>query len=434
MSKRLGITLTDQVLSSASNFLVVVAVARVTGVDGFGAFTLAFLAYQLALGVLRAGAGDVLLIRSTEPDASHEADARQALGFVLAAALAAAALTGLGGALAGGPMRAPLLAIAVALVPSLLQDCYRYVFFASSRPYGAVAIDSAWLAAQLAGFALAATGALPESTAAIVLIWGAGATLSCACGTLLSGVLPALDALAWVRAARHRIGGLMADFMLLTGIVYLGFALLPLVGSLATVAALRGAQFLFNPLLSFLASVRVVALPVLARHLRDGASSYRGTALRISAALSGLTIAYSAAALVLPDSIGTAILGDTWGSVTPILVPTAIGVLAGTVSYPAMEALRALGGAQRLLLTRGVTATTTVGAMLAGTAAAGAGGGAYGAAAARLGATLVWQLSLRAALTDRMDSSGKDVLSPHGNREAEDELIVIDGDLGGTRL
>jgi O-antigen/teichoic acid export membrane protein len=405
MSRRLGIVLADQVLSSASNFLVVIAVARVAGVDAFGAFMLAFLVYQLMLGVLRAGAGDVLLIRSADREAPRESDPGHALGFVLATAVPAAMLTGLSGALIGGQMRAPLIAIAIVLTPSLLQDCYRYVFFAASRPRAAVLIDSTWLAAQLGGFGLAAAGVLPGTTTSLVLIWGTGATLSCACGALFSRTLPSLDVLAWVRAARHRVGGLVADFMLLTGVTYLGFALLPLVSSLSTIAALRGAQFLFNPLLAVFTSVRVVALPILAERLREGGASYRGTALRMGAALSVLTITYSAVVLLLPESVGVQILGESWTAVQSILVPTALAALAGAVSYPAAEALRALGGARRLLATRAVGATAAVGAMLAGAAAGGASGGAIGAAIARWGAAVGWQISLRAALADRLPGS-----------------------------
>lgn len=401
MSRRLGITLTDQVVSSASNFLVVLAVARVADIDEFGAFSLAYLVYQVALGVLRAGAGDVLLIRSAEADGARTADPRQALGFVLLAAVPVALLTGLAGLLAGGPMRGPLLAIAIVLVPCLLQDGYRYVLFARSRPRGAVLIDAIWLTAQLAGFALAAVGALPETGQALVLIWGAGAALSCLGGAALTETLPRPGALAWVREGRGQVGGLMADFMLLTGTSYLGFALVPLVAGLSTVAALRGAQFLFNPFVALLAGIRIVALPALTRRLADRASPFHSLALRMGAALSAAFVAYAAVVLLLPDSAGEQLLGESWQPVSEILPWIALAFLARTVVYPATESVRVLGDARSLLVTRAAASAVTVACLVVGAALGGATGGAIGMCAAFWGAGMFWFVALRVSLARR---------------------------------
>jgi O-antigen/teichoic acid export membrane protein len=428
LTRRLGITLADQAISSASNFLVVLAVARVSGVSGFGAFTLAFLAYQLALGSLRAGAGDVLLIRSAEVARSRDADARQALGFVLAAAAPAAAITCAVGALVGDELGGSLLAIGIVLIPTLLEDCYRYVLFAASRPRSAVVIDSVWLIAQLGGFALASQGALPNDPSALILVWGAGATIACACGGVLAGFPPALGALAWIRAAPHRVGGLMADFMLLTGTSYLGFALVPLVASLSTVAALRGALLLFNPLAAFLTSVRVVALPALTRGLVDGKARYRSVSIRLSAGLALVTVVYSAVVLAIPDGVGKQILGRSWLAASAILLPVSVAYLARAISYPATEALRALGDARRLIATRAACAAAIVFSLVVGAAVSGATGAAVGLAGVYWATAAFWQLSLRGSLARREGSVPLPSHALTADEETEEELIALDGD------
>lgn len=429
LKRRLATTLADQVVSSASNFLVVLAVARISTVAGFGAFSLAFLVSQMALGLMRAGGGDVLLIRSSETGSPPDRDPHRALSFVFAFALAVAAGMAVIGTLVGGEVSAPLTAIAVVLVPVLLEDCYRYVFFAHSSPHKAIVIDTVWLLAQLLGFVLASEGVVPQTPAALILIWGAGAALACLCAAAMARVAPGIDAPAWVRAARHRVAGLMADFMLLTGTSYLGVTLIPLVASLPVVAALRGAQFLFNPFVALLASVRVVALPVLARQLAQGSSAaYRRTSLSMSGALSVLAIAYASAVLLLPNSVGVQLLGDSWSSVSAILLPISLAYLGQAVTYPAIEGLRALGSSRRLLATRATGAIVTVACMVTGAALYGAEGGAIGICAARWGLALLWQVSLRAALARRPEIAPAPAAALTEDREVEEELIVLDGE------
>jgi O-antigen/teichoic acid export membrane protein len=427
VTPRFGITLADQIVSSASNLLVVLAVARISGIAEFGAFSLAFLVYQMALGLMRAGAGDVLLIRSATVE-SLDQDPHRALSFVLVFAVPVAAATGIAGLLADGAFGKLLTMVAIVLVPVLLEDCYRYVFFARSSPRNAIVIDTVWLLTQLTGFVLAAAGTLPETTAGLMLIWGASAGLACLCGAALAKVLPGLNGVAWVRAARHRVVGLMTDFMLLSGTTYVGFGLIPLVGSLSTVAALRGALLLFNPLLAFLTSIRVIALPTLTRRLAEGPWSYRGFALRLSAALSGLAIVYASIILLLPDSVGIQLLGNSWHSVNAILLPVSLAYLAGAVSYPAMEGLRALGNARRLIATRAAGAVLMVVGLIAGSALSGAMGGAIGMCAARWGTALLWQMSLRASLVAQPASVKAEPVMLAEDVEVEEELILLDGE------
>lgn len=399
MRRRLPTTLADQILSSASNFLVVVAVARVSGIAEFGAFSLIFLIYQMALGLMRAGAGDVLLIRSSTAETQRAGDPHHALSFVLAFAVPAAAATGaVGVLLAGGPHGELMIAIAIVLVPALLQDCYRYIFFARSQPQRAVVIDTVWLVAQLGGFALAAIAVLPETPSALILIWGSAAALSCLCGASLARVVPGLTGMSWLRMARHRAAGLMADFMLLTGVGYIGLALIPLVANLPTMAALRGARFLFNPFLASLTGIRVIALPTLTRRIARGKQHYYRAARLLGGTLVTVAVVYSAILLLLPDSIGAQLLGDSWTSVSAILVPVALAYMAQAVAYSAVEGLRVVGSASRLLTTRAIGSTLTIGLMLAGAATSGAMGGAIGMCVGRWSIALLWQVSLRKAL------------------------------------
>ena len=61
--RRLGWGVGDQAVSSASNFVLGVVVARSLGPEGFGAFSLAYLTYAFVLNAMRGVATDPLVVR-----------------------------------------------------------------------------------------------------------------------------------------------------------------------------------------------------------------------------------------------------------------------------------------------------------------------------------------------------------------------------------
>src|SRR3954451_24164252 len=85
---RAGWGLSDQAVSSLTNFMLGVLIVRTVGVEEFGAFTLAFTAYLLVMSICRAYPMQPLAIRySAADDASFRIAASAAVGSVLGVSL-----------------------------------------------------------------------------------------------------------------------------------------------------------------------------------------------------------------------------------------------------------------------------------------------------------------------------------------------------------
>src|ERR671919_314924 len=255
----LGWTGLDQLLSSVSNVVVSLAVARAAGVDGLGAYPVAFAVPIVVLGFQRALITEPLLaIPASEGPDGHP---RRALGAVAMLAVGSATALVLGGLLSN---RSELVALAAVIAFVCLQDAYRYVLFRRRRAHLAAVIDAVWLIASVAGWPLI-TSRGTATTA--VLVWGIGAGLSALLGARIAGVLPSPGRAAirwWSREARP-LGG----FLALTSIVYAVGGQVTVLG-LATVLGegalgeLRAAQILFGPIALATTAISFFALPRLA--------------------------------------------------------------------------------------------------------------------------------------------------------------------------
>ena len=63
MMVRFGWGLADQLLSSATNFLLAVLIARTVGARDLGAFSVAYATFTFSLGAVRAIAAELLVVR-----------------------------------------------------------------------------------------------------------------------------------------------------------------------------------------------------------------------------------------------------------------------------------------------------------------------------------------------------------------------------------
>ena len=135
---RLGWGVVDQAVSSLTNFAVSIYVVHVLGVVQFGAFSLAYVTYAFALTASRGLATDPLMVRFSGTDLPtwKHAVARctgtaAVVGFAIGACLLTASI------LLGGAVRGAFLALGLTLPGLLLQDSWRYSFFAldaAARP------------------------------------------------------------------------------------------------------------------------------------------------------------------------------------------------------------------------------------------------------------------------------------------------------------
>jgi O-antigen/teichoic acid export membrane protein len=139
-------------------------------------------------------------------------------------------------------------------------------------------------------------------------------------------------------------------------------------------AALRGAGTLLGPLSVVMAAVPLAVVPDTSRSERGSEATWAALR-RIGWMLSGLALTVGLVAAVLPDSLGTVLLGATWTVAAPLLPITGLeyaGLAWVSVTY---TLLRALGRSSALLKARCVHSALSLGlaltaAALWGTAAA----------------------------------------------------------------
>jgi O-antigen/teichoic acid export membrane protein len=396
--QRFGWGLADQVFSSLTNFALTFLVARSVDAAGFGVFAIAFAVYLTALGIGRAALTSPLAIRySDRPEAWRDATGAAAGGaLVLGAGLGV--LCAVAGWLLDGQLEGALVALGVALPALLLQDVWRYAFFASARGSRAFVNDLVWAAALLPLMAaLSASGA--DHVAVFVAAWGVTAAVAAAIGAVQARTLPRPSrAIGWWREHRDLSDWFVGEFAAIRGSVQLANLGIAAFLGLGAVGALRAGNVLMGPVNTVLMGLVLVAVPEGVRLLADP-GRLRRVMLLISGGLALLALVWGALLLLVPDSVGVELLGATWEPTQAILVPLTlrVGLAAAAVGFT--SGLRSLAAARetfraRLFVTALGLAGVFGGALIGRSAA----GVAWGDAISNGVALLVWWRAFGGAL------------------------------------
>ena len=348
LAGRAGWNMVDQLLSSLSNFVLSVLVARALTTSGYGAFALSFSLYAYALTLSRLLSQPLMIRYSGAAKEGFAAGAGQAGGAALVLGGLAGGAMLVVGLLLRGTVGWSIATVGVLLPGLLLQDCYRVAFFASGRPAAAAASDALWGVAQLAGVgAIIALGlGGPE---AYLLAWGLAGWLGAAWAAVASGFRPAPgQAMHWVRTHADLTRYSVTEVVVISGANQLTLVLLAAIGGLAVVGTLRGAQVLTAPATILTLSAMAFAVPELARRPALSGPRLVRAGLAISAVVVGLLSVWGALLLLLPDGIGRMILGETWGPTRAILVPSVIAMLVGIASLGPSAGVYAKGAVRVL--------------------------------------------------------------------------------------
>ena len=232
MPVRVGVTALDQGVASISNFAVGVAVARVAGVTGLGAFALVYAAWLFVVAVHRALVTDPMAIEGDlrKPDAAGHVRsglaAELSLGLVAAAAFVA---LGIFLVLFGQrPFGIDFLVLAPWLPFLLAQDYWRWVGFMTAQPGKTLANDVLYDVVQFSGFALL-IGLGVRSSALAISVWGVGAVAGAVFGLVQFSVRPALrggygrlrlrlDVSKWLVGSNAASWGVSQSYIPLVGI------------------------------------------------------------------------------------------------------------------------------------------------------------------------------------------------------------------------
>ena len=405
-ARRFGWGVADQAISSLTNFLLAVVIARALGPTEFGAFNLAFTAYLVSMGVSRALTTEPLAVRfSTCSEREWRTGVTEATGTAAVVAFVSGAACLLVGALAEGPISDAFVPLGVVMPGLLLQDCWRLAFFPANKGKAAFTNDLIWGVVLFAALLVVVTRA--ENVLAWgTFVWGLSAGVAAAAGAFHSRALPRIAGVSrWWRAQRDLASRFVLQSVVYASagqFVYWGIAA---VAGLAAVGALRAGLILLGPLNMVFTGLALVAVPEGARMLLEGTTRLRRLCRDLSVFLGLIALGWGMVAFFLPSSIGTAVLGANWEAGHDVIVPLTVMMTSIGIATGPMTGLRALGAANSILQVGIVVAVLNLAGALVGTYLDGAFGAACGMGFANAaGAFAGWRELDRAARRKESES------------------------------
>jgi O-antigen/teichoic acid export membrane protein len=310
-------------------------------------------------------------------------------------------------------------------MPFLLwQDATRYVFFARRVPAFALASDALWLLLEGAG----AVAVLHERWGSLdvwIAVWVVSAAITATVTAQAASLWPMLRGLrSWAARVGRTSSQLLGDFLFTTGGQQVTVFLLPVVGGLSVLGALKAAQVATGPLNVSMTAVGVLAIPAIAALTAEqklGAARRR--AFHVAAFGCTLGLVFAGAAAVVPERWGHILFGASWLKAPYLIEFVALQVAFVGLIQGAVVLLRGTRNTRRGLLVRIIVTPLNVSAPLVGAALGGTRGLGYALVLATLVAAAVWWVAaLRATRSSRTSAT---VGTPAG-------LASVQAQPGGT--
>jgi O-antigen/teichoic acid export membrane protein len=413
LAGRAGWGIADQALSSLTNFALGIVVARSSTVEAFGAFSLAFSTYLLFMSASRALASEPLVIRySGVTSAEWRRGTAAATGISLVVGIIGGLLSVGFGFIAGPELGGSFIALGVVLPGLLVQDVWRFAFFAARQGRAAFLNDLVWAIALVPSVALVVMQTAGDP-GGFVTAWGASAAVAGLFGIWQAGTSPRPDRTrAWLDEHRAIAPRFLAEFLIQTGTIQLAVWAIGAVAGLAAVGIIRAAHLLLGATHIISYGIQLVATPEAARL---AAGDHRRV-LRLSASvgigLAALAVTTGIVVMVLPDDIGRLLLGDLWAPALTVVPPITIGTAAAGLVAGATVGLRGLAAARRSLRARIASSSLLLAFYVTGAAVGGAVGAAWGAAASSVTGAAIWWRQLGVAVAEfTATASGDDAMT-----------------------
>jgi O-antigen/teichoic acid export membrane protein len=396
--QRLSWGVADQGMWSLSNFAVNIYIARCLGAVQYGAFALAYVTCGFALNASRGLATDPLLVRFSGTNLPTWRRAiTKCTGTAATVGLTSGTIILAVASLLSGTTRLAFLALGLTMPGLMLQDSWRYSFFALGRGGQAFLNDTVWTVTLIPALVLLRkTG--HADVFWFVFAWGATAGIGAVMGLFQARTVPQLSG-SWEWLSRHRDLGprYMAEGTASSASGQLRSYGVGLILGLAAVGYIQAATTLMGPFMVIYFGMGLVALPEAARILRRSPRRLPIFCLLLSAGLAIMALAWGVILLVaLPRGLGHLMLGKIWKPTYPLVLPATIGVIGSCSGTGAGTGLHALGAAKRSLR---VMLITTAAAGLLSIAGAAVGGPTWAmagfAAGSWVGVFITWrQLSV----------------------------------------
>ncbi|NMM88407.1 hypothetical protein B2J88_29335 [Rhodococcus sp. SRB_17] len=363
--RRVGWSLSSQIASNGSNFLLTVLVARAVSAADLGLFAILMAVNGLVVGIVRGFTSEPMTFG--EESVSHYEGVRRHNAVVGSSALLAGAVSLLLlpviGLITGNWILAATFTVAGALVGA--QDAIRFVLVSTQRSRNALVLECVWIAVQLPLIWLTYDR---HSVAWLVLCWTIGALCSVVYGIwCLRLSFSWRDCVSWIRDS-FRIGLVYAfDYLLGGGIAQLVTFLVAAIAGLGAAGEYRGAQMLLMPLSILTLGLTFALSPEVAR--MAGRSEFRR--LRSVPAMYATLIAVSGLVCVgtlslLPSSVMTGLLGDAAPGASALLPSVALATCLVSMGVGPGLVLRAIGKVKEAFVLKSVTAPMSIGAVIVG--------------------------------------------------------------------
>lgn len=401
-SYRLSWGIADQGMSTLTNFLLSIFVVRTLGAAQFGAFSLAYVTYGFANNASRGLSIEPLLIRFSGTDLpTWRRATADCTGTALLVGLVAGGCAAGAGLLIGGTTGLAFLALGLTLPGLMLQDSWRYAFFALGRGHHSFINDTIWALVQVPLLVFLKTNG-HANVFWFVFAWGMAAAAGAVVGMLQARVIPSLTgAVKWLvqhrdlgpRYLAENTGGNAADSVRSYSASY--------ILGLSAVGHIQAANVLMGPFKVIFYGLGMVTIPEASRLLHRSPRRLPQFCAAVSMGLTLLVLAWGTVLLVaLPRGLGHLVLGSTWRPAYPLVLPTALAMTAMCATTGAGIGMHALGAARRSLRAMILTSVLVMGAAVLGAETAGALGMVSFAAVASVTGGLASWWQLRQALLE----------------------------------
>jgi O-antigen/teichoic acid export membrane protein len=385
----------DQAVSSGTNFLLTILVARSVSAPEFGAFAIGMSVYLVCLTLGRSAVSETVVLGLGRAEGFIATEAAAGLRATLVLSAGASSIVACAAALvpdAGASLI--LLVLAIGLPGLLVQDYRRTVFFALRQPRRAFLSDSLWAGLQVGGV-IAATATGVRSPAVLLGIWAASGL---AAGLLWPSVTRGWRrerGLSWLRNRRALVLPLAGEGLLFQLGNQSSVFLLGLLAGLSEAGGYRGAQSLFGPVIVLMLGLRTAMLPELMRMSRHAPDRALSLANRVTFGASLFAALWGTTLLALPDSVGRQLLGSTWVAAGAIIWLVTVEKACSAIGWGAILRLRILVRPGVSFLLRITSTVASVLVACIGAPLDGARGVAIGSAIVSLPLAVAWVAAVR---------------------------------------
>lgn len=322
-------TIGDQVLSSASNVLAVVLVARALSADDFGRFALGYTVLTLTLGLSRSYFGTRVTLAPDDESALRLTGALVVTLAMISPPVVVAVLL-ISGIASGWASLGILVLVAVITPVVCIQDIVRFGAVAAGRPVVALVSDGLWVLVMALPFLFD----LSWSSGRTLTLWGVAALLALVVALVLLREPPhPSGAVAELRRIDRVSTSIALGNIATTAASLCVLLVAAKVLGAASVGSLRGASTSMAPVNVMLAFTGLSLTSTLVRRPRRRDLSFSAlTALFLTV----LTLAWGAVLLLLPGEVGSAAFGASWPGIRQVLPWTvleyvSVGVVAGAI-------------------------------------------------------------------------------------------------------